>query len=58
MQKWKVEGRIRADILFEEEVEASTESAAVKKAQARVYQRCRITSYDVLDDEIYAEVVK
>jgi len=58
MNKYKVEGRIRADIPFEEIVEARNEISAAKKAEKIVYARCGITAFDVLDDEIYCEQIK
>ena len=58
MNKYKVEGRIRADITFEETVEASSEQAAVNKVTKIIYKRCGITKYDHLDDEFYCEALQ
>lgn len=57
MKKWKVYGRIRADIEFSEDVEAKSEAAAIKIAEKRVHAKTGITDYDVLDHEIYADIV-
>jgi hypothetical protein len=58
MNKYKVEGRIRADIEFEIEIEAKSEKSAIRMAEKQIYDKCGITSHDVIDDEIYCEKVK
>lgn len=58
MKKWKVEGRIRCDYEFEEIVEASTENAAVNKAEKIVLKRLDLQTVDIIDCEYYAEVEK
>lgn len=58
MKKFTVSGRIRADIGFEETVEAKSDKSAIKMVEHRVYARCGIDSYDVIDDEVYCERVK
>ena len=56
MKKYKVYGRIRADIEFEEIIEAKSEKTAIKKAEQCVYARCGITKHDVIDDEVYCDI--
>lgn len=58
MRKWKVEGRIRADITFEQEVVASTENSACNKAEKIMLKKLGITQYDILDNEYYVEHLK
>lgn len=58
MKKYNVTGRIRADIEFEEIVEAKSEKSAIKIAEQSVYSKCGITVYDVIDDEIYCEKLR
>lgn len=58
MKKWQVEGRIRADITFEETVEASTEDAACNKVEKLICKRCGIDKFDILDTEFYASRIK
>jgi hypothetical protein len=57
MKKYRVYGRVRADIQFEEIVEASNDDAAENKALNIVRKRCGIGKYDELDHEIYLEKV-
>lgn len=58
MNKYKVEGRIRADIEFEEIVEATTEQSAVNKAEKIVYKKLGLNDHDIIDDEIYCERIE
>ena len=53
--KFKVHGRIRADIPVCEIVTAPTEEIAVEKAQDKVCRKCGINSGGYIDDELYAE---
>jgi len=55
MNKYKVYGRIRADIEFEVEIEASTMNAAIRRAEKQIYEKCGINKHDVIDDEIYCD---
>lgn len=56
LNKYKVYGRIRADINFEEIVEAVNEENAVVMAEQRIYAKTGIGDMDVLDDEIYCDL--
>ena len=58
MKKYKVYGRIKAEIEFEEIVEAKGEKSALKLVERSIYTKCGITRYDVLDDEIYVDKVE
>ena len=52
-----VYGRIRADLHFDEVIEASSSDEAVDRIEARVCARCGVASSDIQDEEIYAEVI-
>lgn len=58
MKKYKVEGRIRADVTFEEIVEASSEEAAMNKAEKIVCKRIGIEVNEIMDNEYYLEIIK
>ena len=58
MKQYTVSGRIRADIEFNETVEAKSEKSAMKMVEQRIYAKCGINSMDVIDDEIYCETIK
>ena len=58
MKKYLVTGRIRADVPLNEVVEASSEDAAVNKAEKLLMLRLNIDNFDILDTEYYAERVK
>ncbi|HXT83637.1 MAG TPA: hypothetical protein VN704_04810 [Verrucomicrobiae bacterium] len=57
MPKYNVTGRVRADINFDETVEADSEEIAVEKVESKIYEKCGFTSFDVIDNEIYCEEV-
>ena len=57
MKKWKVEGKLRADIGFEEYVLASTEAGAIRKAEKIVYERYGLKQSDIVDDDVYCEKI-
>lgn len=57
MNKYIISGRMRADIEFEETVEAKSEKSAIRMVEQRIYAKCGISSHDVIDDEIYSEKV-
>ncbi len=50
--KYRVHGRIRADIPVNEVVEAPTEEIAVERAQNKVCRKCGINQGGYIDDEI------
>lgn len=58
MRRWKVSGRIRADIKFDELVPATSEVHAAEKAIDRICERHGITEGDYIDDEVYCEELK
>ena len=58
MPKYHVTGRVRADCPIDEIVEAKTQSIAIKIAEQNVYKRIGITVYEVLDDEVYCDVIR
>ncbi len=57
MAKFKVYGRMRVDIDFEEIVEAESEEFAVLIAEQRVYAKVGINEHSVLDDEVYCDEI-
>lgn len=58
MNKYIVTGRVRADIELNETVEAKSEKSAIKIAEKKLYLRCKINKFDVLDDEICCEKIE
>lgn len=58
MKLYRVEGRIRADVPIDERVYASSEDAAINKAEKIVMKRIGIDKYGILDCEYYAEKLK
>ena len=55
MNKYIVSGRMRADIEYEETIEAKSEKSAIRMVEQRIYAKCGITVHDVIDDEVYCE---
>jgi predicted GNAT family acetyltransferase len=60
MNKYNVKIRYSAQLYFEENVTASNEDAAMRKAEKRVNLLLKTMThdYEVVDDEIYVEKVK
>ncbi len=53
--KYKVHGRIRADIPVSEIVSAPTEEIALEKVQEKICKRSGINAGGYIDDELYCE---
>ena len=57
MNKYHITGRLRTDVPIDEIIEASTEDAAINKAEKNMMKKININVYDILDTEYYAEKV-
>lgn len=58
MKKFKVHGRIRADIPISEIVSAPTEEIAIEKVENKICRKCGINAGGYIDDEIYCDEIE
>lgn len=58
MTIYKVTGRIRADIHFEETIHSISEESAVEEVSDKICRKHKIGQGDYIDDEIYCEKIQ